>query len=272
MDYDLVENNQGSMRIRSDYPDIVNQYKDIMKIELESKDEINLYINEMISHIYNNNPNRNLNFKSLARHIFERVVKLFLLQNKNFQKESTLEELQKKFHLSFIWKFIYSRGLRNECTLKKELYIREFIIKLQLPDNHILNNKTISPNKIRDLFLFNLYFYNDFRTTPIIDIGLIYFSTGYRGTITYDATVGVKDSHSMKNFQLKKDQLDFYMKKYPLNRKIIMATNLIKVIAKLKIILAKTFETIIFPLSVEFKFKKHLVIVPNMRGTTIIFN
>jgi len=162
--------------------------------------------------------------------------------------------------------------LRNECTLKKELYIREFIIKLQLPDNHILNNKTISPNKIRDLFLFNLYFYNDFRTTPIIDIGLIYFSTGYRGTITYDATVGVKDSHSMKNFQLKKDQLDFYMKKYPLNRKIIMATNLIKVIAKLKIILAKTFETIIFPLSVEFKFKKHLVIVPNMRGTTIIFN
>jgi len=102
MDYDLVENNQGSMRIRSDYPDIVNQYKDIMKIELESKDEINLYINEMISHIYNNNPNRNLNFKSLARHIFERVVKLFLLQHKNFQKESTLEELQKKFHLSFI--------------------------------------------------------------------------------------------------------------------------------------------------------------------------
>ncbi len=271
MDYDLIENDDISMRIRSDYPVIVKYYKDIMNISIDPNEEIKIYVNQILSHIYDNVPELNINFNTLAGHKFETIVKLNFFVNNNFRKDFDPEQKREGMKRFNLYNLFFQEDLEMNVFSKNELKSSEFLSTTDLPYNHILNNKTIPrPQPILKL-LYNTFFYNGYSSTPIIDGGLIYYSDhGIRNIITYDATVGDEHWKDLKNIQLKKDQIEFYMKRYPQKKKSIVVHNLIKVIAKLDLILPKTFEAILQAPHI-FKFNKHLIIVPNLKGTTIIF-
>ena len=273
MDYDLDDGDQASMRIRSDYPDIVKYYKKIMKIELDPKDEIDLYINEMKSHIYDNKPDQEINFNTLAGHKFERVVKLYFYFHNNFRKEMDSMRIGREMDKFDLYNYLFFKeDLEMNVLSKQELKSREFLSQQQLPNNHILNSKKIPDDALFRKFTSNLYFYNENGSTPLIDGGLIYYSDpGVQNIITYDATVGNKNWRNI-DIQLKEDQIEVYMKRYPCKKKSVLVQNLIKVIAKLEFTLPKTFTTLLpLPIRIEFEFEKHLVIVPNLKGKIIIF-
>ena len=271
MDYDIVDNDQGSMRIRSDYPDIVKYYKKIMKIELDPKDEINLYINEMKTHIYDNNSSQINNFNTLAGHKFERIAKLYFYFHNSFNKEMNLDEIREEMENFDLYNYLFFKDdLEMNVFSKQELNSSESLNKEKLPNNHILNSKNIPKDGLSMKLMSNLFFYNSNGSTPLIDGGLIYYSSpGIQNIITYDATVGEKDWRNI-NIQLKEDQIETYMKRYPLKKKSGFVKNLIRVIAKLELTLPKTFRALFQLPTIEFKFEKHLVIVPNLKGKIII--
>jgi len=213
-----------------------------MKIDIDPKEEIIIYINKMKSHIYNNKSELKENFNSLAGHEFEKVVFFNFLNHNTFNENLDTKELLAKSNQFDLYDSVFFReNLEINAFSQIELRTPAFLKEDELPYSHILNSKGVEKQLMSMKLISFCYFQNRNRSIPIIDGGLIYNSPRMiNRIITYDATDGKKRWY-YENFKLETEQINEYMERYPLMQPSKLAENLIKVIAKLELTLPRTF-------------------------------
>jgi len=268
MDFSLfTKDNDLMMSVRTDYPDLVRLYKKIMNIEINPKDEMKIYINKMKSYIYNNKSESQENNNSLAGNEFEKVIIFNFLYHNTFKKYLNQQEAlsrAEKFDLHNSVYFV--KTLEANVFSKIELNSSYFPSTEELPANHILRTEGIIRNSISSQLSSFCYFQNENRSIPAIDGGFIVRSAPEKyEIITYDATVGKKD-WSYGKIKLKPEHIETSKKRYPLLKESKLTENLIKVITKLETTLPRTFQLLTAPSYNEYYFKKHLIIVPKLKG------
>ena len=263
----FIKNKNKMMSVRTDYPDLVRLYKEKLDIEIDPKHEMKIYINKMKSFIHNNKSESKENFNSLAGNEFEKVVMFNFVYNNTFRKDLNKQEVLSRAKKFDLYNYVFfEESFEANVFSRIELNTGHFPLVEELPANHILRTEGDSRKIISSDFTSQCYFQNENRSIPVIDGGFVINPcAGKYEIITYDATVGKKDWF-YENMKLEPEIFETYKKKYPLLKESKLTENLIKVIAKLETTLPRTFEMLKINSFFEYEFKKHLIIVPRLKG------
>jgi len=192
MDYEYVNEDNKKIKIKSEYPNIINLYKKHLHLNVETKENHLFNINSFILNLtYDNN--------EYAGSYFQNAVKIhFILGKGKHYNRNIKNEIHPPTSKSEIFdiygKFPYKNVLKFDCITKEELSINYLPSIEKLSVKHLLNYQDISSSDFVMIIFENSYFYNKTYDTPLIDGGFIYKDpiTDNFKIITYDTTVGEK--------------------------------------------------------------------------------